>query len=126
VLLVLVLIGLAAPAAAQRPRCGFGEGLEALRMADQALAAALARQPPAAGLLAGREALQDAADRLRAAEARLAGCGCPRAAADAGDAATAAEQGQGEAGVPRQAAAMDRARFSIRLARERLDRAGCA
>ena len=108
------------PAAAQRSGCGFGEGLAALRVADPILARL------AEALSAGREAGAAAAERLRAARTVLAGCGCRRAASDAGEAAMLAEQAGGEASLPRLAATLERARFSLRLARERLDRAGCS
>lgn len=111
---------LSAPAAAQRPRCGFGEALAALRAAG----AGLAR--PVEGLGSGRAQAAAVHDALRTAREGLAGCGCRRAAEDAGEAAMLAEQGAAEHSAARIAAVLDRAAFSARLARERLDREGCS
>ncbi|WP_043337494.1 hypothetical protein [Belnapia moabensis] len=119
ILLVLLLAG---PAAAQRGGCGMGLGLEALRGAEEALRAGA----EAPSLLAGREAAGQAADRLAEAAGRLAGCGCARAAGEAQEAAGLAEGLRGAAELAGIRRGMDRARFSARLARERLDRQGCS
>lgn len=111
---------LAGPAPAQRPGCGFGLGLEALRAAEAAL------RPEPASLAAGRAAGGVAADQLRAAAARLAGCGCPRAAEQAGEAAGIAEETRAEAGRERLRRLLDRAGFAAGEARARLDRQGCS
>ncbi|MCB4820866.1 hypothetical protein [Roseicella aerolata] len=119
---VLALLLLAAPAMAQAPRCGFGLGLEGLRGADRHLRAGSAAE----GLLAGREAADAAAAALTEAAARLAGCGCPLAAEQVREAAGLAEQARSEAGPDRLRRTLDRARFSLGQARERLDRRGCS
>ncbi len=122
-----LLLGAAAAAdaaRAQRAGCGLGLGLEAMRAADRTLAQA----PRIPSLAAGRATAAAAADRLHGAAAALSscGCGCARAAADAEEAAALADAAGSEASVARVAAALDRARFSLRLARERLDRDGCS
>ncbi|WP_149541064.1 hypothetical protein [Siccirubricoccus phaeus] len=111
---------LAGPAAAQRPGCGFGEGLAALREAEARLHA------PITGLLVGREAAAAAGRSLGLAAARFSGCGCPRAAEAAGEAGQLAEAAAGAAEVARLQPLLDRAGFSARLAREGLGRRGCS
>jgi hypothetical protein len=107
-------------AAAQRPRCGFGEALAALGAAEPLLA-----RPPA-GLSTGREQAMAAADRLRAAAVVLQGCACRRAAEDAAEAASLAEAaGLGDSAA-RIGAMLERAGFSVRLVRERLGGQGCS
>lgn len=120
--LVLLLLLAAVPAAAQRGGCGFGLGLDALRGADQPLRAGA----DAGSLLAGREAAAAAADRLAEAVTRLEGCGCGQAAGHVRDAAGLAEEARGAASLDRIRHGLDRARFSTRLARERMDRQGCS
>ena len=112
---------LAVPAAAQTPRCGFGLGLEALRGADRQLQAGIA----AADLLPGREAAEAAAATLAEAAGRFEGCGCRGAAELVREAAGLAEQARSEAGTDRLSRTLARARFSLGLARDRLDRRGC-
>lgn len=119
-LLFLLVCLDASPAFAQWPRCGFGEGLAALREAERALAA------PVTGLAAGREAAAAIHDHLRGAATVLADCACRRAAEDTAEAATLAETATAEHSAARIAAALERARFSLRLARERLGREGCS
>jgi len=116
-----VLLLLATPALAQRPGCGFGLGLAALRQAGSGLEAA-AR---AASLLTGLDTAAAVAPVLADATSRLAGCGCARAAAEAGDAAGLAEQARSEATLDRLRATLDRARFFVSRARHRLDTRGC-
>jgi len=112
---------LATPALAQRPQCGFGLGLQALREADRALRAGAA----AAELMPGRAAADTAAASLAEATDRLAGCGCPQAADLARDAAGLAEQARSEATAERIRRTLDRARFSLGQAQEKLGRRGC-
>ena len=81
---------------------------------------------PVAGLAAGRDAATAAHDHLRAATTILADCACRRAAEDAGEAAMLAETATAEHSAARIAAALERARFSLRLAQERLGREGCS
>jgi hypothetical protein len=112
---------LAAPAAAQAPRCGFGLGLEALRGADRQLQAGVA----AADLLPGRDAAEAAAAALAEAAGRFEGCGCRQAAELVREAAGLAEEARSEASPDRLGRALARARFSLGLARDQLDRRGC-
>ena len=98
---------LAAPAAAQAPRCGFGLGLEALRGADRQLQAGVA----AADLLAGRDAAEAAAAALAEAAGRFEGCGCRQAAELVREAAGLAEQA-GPRPAPTASAARWRGRAS--------------
>lgn len=121
VLAALALILAVPPASAQRSRCGFGQGLEALRAAERALQGA--GQLPS--LAAGRDLAAEAAGHLHRAAEVLAGCLCRRAAPEAWEAARIAEQAISEASAARLAATLERARFSLRLVQERLDRAGC-
>ncbi|WP_135468814.1 hypothetical protein [Crenalkalicoccus roseus] len=117
-----LLLLLAWPAAAQRGGCGFGEGLAALAAAERALRGA----PELPSLSAGRALAAEAGERLRAGAGILAGCGCARAAEEAAEAALLAEQAGSEVELARLRATLDRARFSLSLARQRLDRTGCA
>ncbi|MBL6454975.1 hypothetical protein JMJ55_06545 [Belnapia sp. T6] len=119
---LLILLLAAMPAAAQRGGCGLGLGIEALRGAEAPLRAGA----EAPSLLAGREAAGQAADRLTEAAAWLTGCRCAQAAGQAREAAGLAEELRGAAELERIRRGMDRARFSARLARERLDRQGCS
>ncbi len=119
---LLILLLLAGPAAAQRGGCGLGLGLEALRAAE----APLRTGAEAPSLLAGREAAGQAADRLGEAAQRLAGCGCAQAAGLAGEAAGLAEGLRGAAELAQIRRGLDRARFSARLARERMEGRGCS
>ncbi|MDO9709161.1 hypothetical protein [Paracraurococcus lichenis] len=119
---LLAALLLALPAAAQAPRCGFGLGLEALRGAERQVQAGLA----AGDLPAGRAAAEAAAASLEEAATRLGGCGCAQAAGFAREAQGLAEQARSEAVPERIARALDRARFSLGLARERLERRGCS
>lgn len=116
-----LLLLLVAPAAAQAPRCGFGLGLGALVAADGHLRAGLA----ASDLLAGRDAAAAASLALAEATGRFAGCGCARAAAEAREAQGLAEQAGSEVSPQGVGRVLDRARFSLGRARERLDRQGC-
>ena len=118
--LALALL-LAGPAAAQAPRCGFGQGLEAMRGADRQLQAGVA----AADLMPGRDAAEAAAAALAEAAGRFEGCGCHQAAELTREAAGLAEQARSEASTDRLGRALARARFSLGLARDRLDRRGC-
>ncbi len=119
---LLILLLAAVPAAAQRSGCGMGLGLEAMRGAEAPLRAGAT----ATSLLAGREAARQAAGQLAEASRHLAGCGCRQAAEHLGEAARLAEEGEGAAEVERIRRGLDRAGFSARLARERLDRQGCS
>ena len=118
--LVLLLLALPATATGQRPRCGYGEALSALRNAEAAV------MRPVTGLANGRDLAGGVHADLRTATAVLQGCGCQRAAQDAADATllaeTAAQQGSAQA----IAAGLGRAGFSMRMARERLGREGCS
>jgi hypothetical protein len=118
---VALALLLAAPAAAQAPRCGFGLGLEALRGADRQLQAGVA----AADLLPGRDAAEAAASALAEAAGRFEGCGCRQAAELVREAAGLAEEARSEASPDRLGRALARARFSLGLARDQLDRRGC-
>ncbi len=117
---VLALLACMIPVRAQRAGCGLGLALERLAEADRRLA-----EPPTA-LVAGRAAGAEAGSQLQAAATGLAGCGCRRAAASATEAAGLAEQAGAEASLGRLRAALDRARFSVGLVRERLGRQGCS
>ena len=118
---LLVALTLAAtPATAQRPRCGYGEALAALRAAETLLA------QPVASLSTGRDQAAAAHDHLRDATGVLQGCACHRAAEDAGEASALAEQASAEHSAARIATTLHRAAFSLRLARERLSREGCS
>ncbi len=119
---LLGLALLAAPAAAQRSRCGYGDGLAALREAAATLDAAEAR---VGSLAEGRALAADAAGRLRAGAAVLAGCGCTRAAAEAETAAAVAERGISAAAANAALDALRQAGFRLSLLRERLGRDGC-
>ncbi|GGC34495.1 hypothetical protein GCM10011504_11090 [Siccirubricoccus deserti] len=114
-----VLLLLAAPAAAQRPGCGFGLGLEALGQAQRSLGS------PAGSLSEGRVMAGAAAGALGEAAGRFAGCGCTQAAGDAREAAGLAEQATAEPALERLRRLLDRAGFSARLVHERLERRGC-
>lgn len=117
-----LLLALVPGAAAQRPGCDYGAALADLAAADRAQAAA----PGWRDLAAAREGAAGMAARLRAAEATLAGCGCALAAGAAGEAAAVAEAAGSESGLPGIRARLDRAGFSLRLARERLAGRGCS
>lgn len=116
----LLLLALPANAAAQRPRCGYGEALSALR--DAAAAAAV----PVTGLADGRDRAGSVHADLRTATEVLQGCGCRRAAADTADAALLAETAAHQPSAAAIAQGLERAGFSLRLARERLGREGCS
>lgn len=119
---VLILLLLASPVAAQRGGCGMGLGLDALRAADRSL-----RDGAAVGSLsAGRDAGAAAADQLAAASEQLAACGCQQVAGHLRDAAGGAESARAGASAEQIRRILDRALFSTRLARERLDRHGCS
>jgi hypothetical protein len=109
------------PAVAQRAGCGFGAGLEGMRAAARALA-----EPPRPSLVAGRDLAGATATRLREAAAVLDGCGCRQAAAGVGEAAALSEEAQAQSSLDGLRRLLDRAGFSLRLARERLDRQGCS
>lgn len=120
--LLLALLLLAAPTAAQRGGCGMGMGLESLRAAERPLRDGAG----ATSLPTGRDAGGAAAERLAEAASRLAGCGCRQVAAHLQDAAGLAEETRAEASLERLRLVLGRAQFSARLARERLDRQGCS
>ena len=117
-----LLAGMAAaePVRAQRAGCGLGLALERLAEADRRLA-----EPPTT-LVAGRATGGEVESQLQTAATELAGCGCRQAAASAAEAAGLLEQAGAEASLLRLRATLDRARFSARLARERLGRQGCS
>jgi hypothetical protein len=119
-LALALLLALPAGAAAQRPRCGYGEALAALRGAE----AGVAR--PVTGLSEGRAQAASVQEGLRGAVEVLAGCGCRRAAADAADAALLAEAAAQEGSAQAIAVRLQRAGFSLRLVRERLAGQGCS
>ncbi|MBK1660884.1 hypothetical protein [Paracraurococcus ruber] len=119
--LVLALLALVAPAAAQTPRCGFGQGLEALREAGRQVQAGLA----ADDLLAGRAAAEAAAERLEEATRRFAGCGCPRVAEEARASRGLAEQARFETSLDDLRRPLGRIRFTLEEARRIIDRSGC-
>jgi hypothetical protein len=117
---VLVLLTLwATPALAQRGGCGLGNGLRPLDAVEQRLA------QPLAGLTEGRAEAERSAAELREAARWLAGCGCRRLVAQTEEAAALAELAQSEASAAGVARRLDRARFSLRLARESAGREGC-
>ena len=115
----LMLLALAAPAAAQRPFCDLGEGVDGLRGAQRHLAA------PGGGLLAGRAAAGEAAAALARAEASFRRCQCPRLAELAGVAARWAEIGASQAMAAEVSASIGHAAFRAGLARQALERDGC-
>jgi len=115
----LMLLALAAPAAAQRPFCDFGEAVGGLRGAQLHLAA------PGAGLLAGRAAAGEAAGALASAEASFGRCQCPRLAEMVGEAARWAEIATSQASAAEVSASIAQARFRAGLARQALERDGC-
>ncbi len=117
-----LLLLLAGPAAAQRSGCGMGLVLEALRGAEGTLRAGVA----APSLLEGRAAAAQAAEALGEAAGRLGGCGCGQAAGHAQEAAGLAEAARGGDSLEGIRRGLERAQFSARLARERLDRRGCS
>lgn len=116
---LLLFALLATPALAQRGGCGLGLGLRPLDAVEQRLA-----QPPA-GLLEGRATAAETAATLREAAGWLAGCGCRRLAEQAQEAAALAELAQSEASFAGVARRLERARFSLRLARESAGSVGC-
>jgi hypothetical protein len=115
-----VLLVVAAPAWAQRGGCGLGLGLQAMAQADQVLAAEVA------GLGAGREQAASAVQALGEAQARLLGCGCRRVADQVAEAGGIAEATRSSADVPALRRGVDRARYALGLARERVGRDGCS
>jgi hypothetical protein len=115
----LMLLALAAPAAAQRPFCAFGEALGGLRVAQQRLVA------PGAGLLAGRAAAAEAAQALASAEAGFSRCQCPHLAELAGEAARWAEIAAAQAVAAEVSAGIAQARFRAGLTQQALERDGC-
>lgn len=117
---MLAAVLLISPVSAQRAGCGFGTALVGLGEADQVLAAVPESLP------AGRAAGAAASSGLQQATATLAGCGCHQAADHATEAAGLAEQATAGDSLPQVRGALDRARFSLRLARERLGRQGCS
>jgi len=118
---LLLLVVLAAPAAAQRPQCGFGLGLQALREADRALRAGSV----APDLPAGRAAAEAAVAALKVSLGQFHGCGCAQVIQPVQDAAGLVEQASIETTTDRIRRVLERARFSLDLARQRLDREGC-
>ncbi len=118
--LALLLMLAATPCSAQRGGCGLGLGLAALAEAEHLLAA------PSPGLEAGRDQAAQASAQLHEARLSLQGCGCRRVAEQAGEAAGLAEQARSQASVADLRRSLDRARFSLRLARERAGRDGCS
>ena len=117
---LLLLLVLAAPAWAQRGGCGLGLGLQAMASAGQVLDA------PVAGLGAGREQAAAAVQALGEAQARLLGCGCRRVAEQVLEAGGIAEAARASADVPALRRGLDRARYALGLARERVGRDGCS
>jgi hypothetical protein len=115
----LMLLVLAAPAAAQRPFCDFGQAVGGLRGAEQRLGA------PGAGLLAGRAAAGEAAAALASAEGSFSRCQCPHLAELAGEAARGAEIAAAHALAAEVSASIAQARFRAGLARQALERDGC-
>jgi hypothetical protein len=111
---------LATPAQAQRGGCGLGLGLQGLDSAEHRLAT------PAASLLEARDLASAVAAELYAAARQLAGCGCRRLAEQAEEAARTAEQAASESSVIALRRSLDRARFSVELARQRAGRDGCS
>ncbi len=115
----LILLALLGPAAAQRPRCDFGEGVTALRQAQQRLAL------PVTGLVAGRESAQAVADGLETARAAFTRCGCPRLAELLAETARNAEAAVSHASVGRILTTFQHTAFQADLARQALERNGC-
>lgn len=119
---VFAALLLAAPAAAQVPRCGFGLGLQAFHRAERQAKAGIATED----LLPGRDAAEAAAAALAEAAGHFAGCGCQRIAELTQDAQRLAEQAQSETTQASLRRALERATVSLGLARDRLDRRGCS
>jgi len=119
----LMALALAAPAPgpawAQRPFCGYGEGVAGLRQAQEALSR------PVEGLLAGREAGLAIAGVLDGAHAAFARCGCPRLAETLAEPARMAESAASQASVSAVAETFRQTGLRIRLARQQLERDGC-
>ncbi len=115
----LIALVLATPAAAQRPFCDYGEGVNALRAAQQALAA------PVTGLVAGREAALAIAAGLETARAAFARCGCPRLAGMLPEPVRMAEGAASHNAASAIRASFDQTAVHAGLAREALERDGC-
>ena len=118
--LLALLLLLASPAWAQRGGCGLGEGLAGLASAEEMLAA------PSPGLEAGRDQAAQASAGLYQAQATLLRCGCRRLAEPVAEAAGLADQARSQASMADLRRSLDRARFSLRLAREKAGRDGCS
>ncbi len=117
--LMLAWALLAPPAAAQRPRCGYGEALAAMQVAEERLALL----PD--GLDAARSTAEAVAGGLRGSASGMAGCGCTRLAEAVGEAAGIAEPAISAASVAEARVRLERARFSLGLARRAAGREGC-
>ena len=115
----LMLLALAGQAAAQRPFCDFGTGVNALRDAQSRLGS------PVTGLLTGREAGLAIAETLDTARERFTACSCPRLAEQVNEAARLAEQAGYEASAARVAQTFTQAGLRVRLARQALNSTGC-
>lgn len=115
----LMALALAGPAVAQRPFCDYGQGVNGLRWAQQALAA------PVTGLVAGREAAREIAGALDTARAAFARCGCPRLAGMLEEPARMAEGAASHNAASAIAASFERIAVYAGLARQALERDGC-
>jgi hypothetical protein len=104
---------------AQRGGCGLGNGLHGLEAAERSLAVSMTSLPE------GRDQAAQASGQLHEATRWLSGCGCRRLAEQAQEAAGIAEQGMSESSIAALRRTLDRARFSLSLARERAEREGC-
>jgi hypothetical protein len=118
---LLPLLVLAVPAAAQRPACGFGLGLEELAAAARDLAAGAV----APSLSEGRLAAGAAARALDGATERFGGCGCPDLAAAVGEAAAAAQMAALANDVPMLSAGLAGSGTRLGVAKTLLGRRGC-
>ena len=63
---------------------------------------------------------------LPGAQGRLRGCGCHQLADQAGEAGGIAEGARAAADVPALLRTLERARYALRLARDRAGREGCS
>jgi hypothetical protein len=119
----LILLALSPMLMAQsgipRAQCGFTEGRDALREAEQ-----LARRAPA-DLFEGRARGEPLTTLLRGAVTTFLGCDCPQLAERVAEAAGLAAQLPSEASMARMVQGYDALRLRISLARERMERQAC-
>lgn len=118
-MLALLLMGQGAPGDLPRPRCDLGAGFaglaEAERLAGQRIAS----------LSEGRALGEALLAQLNPLPGRFAGCGCAQVAGLLHNALEAAGPAASEATAARIAAALEQARFRLRLARQGFSAMGC-